>query len=84
MKFSQSLKIQRKHIGGHIVLMVVAAIVLVPLYYVAINAFKTDIGINLAPMGFKAEYLTFANLGNVWRLLSFPKALLNSVIFAYT
>jgi raffinose/stachyose/melibiose transport system permease protein len=67
-------------IGGHIVLVIVAAIILMPLYYVFVNAFKTDLGINLAPMGFRVEYFTLENLGNVWRLLSFPKALLNSVI----
>jgi raffinose/stachyose/melibiose transport system permease protein len=80
IKWSRSLKIQRMHIGGHIILIIVAAVILVPLYYVAINAFKTDLSINLAPMAFKAEYFTLENLGNAWRLLSFPKALLNSVI----
>jgi len=80
MKWSDSLKLQRKHIGGHIVLSIVAAIVLIPLYYVLVNAFKTEIGINLSPMGFKAEYFTFSNLSNVWRLLDFPRALTNSVL----
>jgi raffinose/stachyose/melibiose transport system permease protein len=80
MKWSDSLSIQKKHIGGHIMLLVVAAIILVPLYYVLINAFKTDMGINLIPMGFAPKYFTLENLSNAWRLLSFPKALLNSFI----
>jgi raffinose/stachyose/melibiose transport system permease protein len=80
MKWSQSLRIQRMHIGGHVVLIVVAAVILVPLYYVLINAFKTDMGINMVPMGFSREYFTFENFRNVWRLLSFPKALMNSLI----
>jgi raffinose/stachyose/melibiose transport system permease protein len=80
MKWSQSLRIQRMHIGGHVVLIVVAAIILVPLYYVLINAFKTDMGINLVPMGFSARYFTFESFSNAWRLLSFPKALMNSLI----
>jgi raffinose/stachyose/melibiose transport system permease protein len=80
MKWSQSLRIQRMHIGGHIVLIVVAAVILVPLYYVLINAFKTDMGINLVPMGFSAKYFTFESFSNAWRLLSFPKALMNSLI----
>ena len=80
MKWSRSLKIQSMHIGGHIILIIVAAIILVPLYYVVINAFKTDLSINLAPMVFKAEYFTLENLSNAWRLLSFPRALMNSVI----
>jgi raffinose/stachyose/melibiose transport system permease protein len=47
---------------------------------VVVNAFKTDMGINLEPMGFQLKYFTLENLSNAWRLLSFPKALLNSVI----
>jgi raffinose/stachyose/melibiose transport system permease protein len=80
MKWSQSLRIQRMHIGGHVVLIIVAAIILVPLYYVLVNAFKTDMGINMVPMGFSREYFTFDSFRNVWRLLSFPKALMNSLI----
>jgi len=80
MKWSQSLRIQRMHIGGHVVLIIVAAIILVPLYYVLVNAFKTDMGINMVPMGFSREYFTFESFRNVWRLLSFPKALMNSLI----
>jgi raffinose/stachyose/melibiose transport system permease protein len=47
---------------------------------VHVNAFKTNMGINLAPMGFNPKYFTLQNLGNVWRLLSFPRALMNSLI----
>jgi raffinose/stachyose/melibiose transport system permease protein len=80
MKRATSLRIQNMHIGNHVVLIVVAAVILVPLYYVFVNAFKTDMGINLSPMGFSTKYFTLDNFGNAWRLLSFPKALLNSVI----
>jgi raffinose/stachyose/melibiose transport system permease protein len=80
MKRKQSLNLQRKHIGEHVILIFVAAIILVPLYYVLINAFKTDLGINLSPMGFKPEYFTLKNITNVFRLLDYPKALMNSVI----
>jgi len=80
MKRAQSLRIKNLHIGGHVVLAVVAAIILVPLYYVFVNAFKTDLGINLEPMGFTARFFTTENLGNVWRLLAFPQSLLNSSI----
>ncbi len=80
MRSARSLRIQNMHIGGHIVLIVVAAIILVPLYYVFVNAFKTDMGINLEPMGFSVKYFTLDNLGNVWRLLAFPRSLLNSTI----
>jgi raffinose/stachyose/melibiose transport system permease protein len=76
----RSLRVQRMHIGGHAVLLVVAAIVLVPLYYVLINAFKTDLAINIRPMTFSLPDITVDNIGNTWRLLSFPKALGNSVI----
>jgi raffinose/stachyose/melibiose transport system permease protein len=80
MSRSRSLRIQNMHIGGHVVLVVVAGIILVPLYYVVVNAFKTDMGINLQPMGFRFEYFTLDNIANAWRLLSFPKALRNSLI----
>jgi raffinose/stachyose/melibiose transport system permease protein len=80
MKWSQSIRIQRMHIGGHVILIIVAAIILVPLYYVFINAFKTNQGINLVPMVFVPKYFTLENMSNAWRLLSFPKALLNSLI----
>jgi len=68
------------HIGGHVILIFVAAVILVPLYYVFINAFKTEMGINLMPMGFNPKYFTLQNMTNAWRLLVFPKALLNSLI----
>ena len=80
MKWSRSLRIQRMHIGGHVILIFVAAVILVPLYYVFINAFKTEMGINLMPMGFNPKYFTLQNMTNAWRLLVFPKALLNSLI----
>ena len=80
MKRGRSLRLQNMHIGGHIVLIVVAAIILIPLYYVFVNAFKSNMGINLEPMGFSVKYFTMDNLGNAWRLLHFPRSLLNSVI----
>jgi raffinose/stachyose/melibiose transport system permease protein len=80
MTRARSLRIQNMHIGGHVILILVAAIVLLPMYYVFINAFKTDMGINLHPMELSFAYFTMDNMGNAWRLLSFPKALLNSVI----
>ncbi len=80
MPGQKSRRIQNMHIGGHIILIVVATIILIPLYYVFINAFKTDAAINLHPMAFSLDYFTTANMANVWRLLAFPKALLNSVI----
>lgn len=80
MNRAKSLRVQNMHIAGHIILIVVAAIILVPLYYVFINAFKTDMAINLNPMGFSFKVFTLENMANTWRLLDFPKALLNSVI----
>jgi raffinose/stachyose/melibiose transport system permease protein len=80
MRRTTSLRIQNMHIGGRIVLIVVAAIILVPLYYVLINAFKTDISINLHPMEFTFAFFTPDNMANAFRLLAFPKALLNSII----
>jgi raffinose/stachyose/melibiose transport system permease protein len=80
MSKTKSLRIENKHIGAHIVLIVVAGIILVPLYYVLINAFKMDMAINLHPMEFLPQFFTIENMSNAWRILQFPRALMNSVI----
>ncbi len=79
-KRTKSLKVQNMKIGGHIILLFVAAVILIPLYYVFINAFKTEMSINLSPMVFKPEFFTLENISAAFRLLSFPLAFRNSVI----
>jgi raffinose/stachyose/melibiose transport system permease protein len=76
----KSLKIKNKHIGIHIVLAVACIAILIPLYYVFVNAFKQDLYINLKPMEFMPKYFTLDNISNAWHSLKYPLALRNSAI----
>lgn len=79
MNRTRSLRIQNKKIGTHVILIVACCGILVPLYYVLINAFKTEMSINLQPMLFKFEYFTLENISNSFRSLKYPLAFKNSV-----
>lgn len=71
---------KNKQIGSHIVLTLACIIILIPLYYVLINAFKLDLYINIKPMEFNWAYFTIDNISNAWRSLNFLLSLQNSVI----
>ena len=75
-----SLKVQRKRIGNHVILIIFCVGIIVPLYYVFINTFKTELSINLHPMVFRVEFFTLENLSNAWRSLKYPLAFRNSSI----
>ena len=80
---TQSLKLKKKYIGTHMVLVLACIAILIPLYYVFINAFKIDLYINIKPMLFKTEYFTTENIANAWRSLKYPLALRNSAILVF-
>lgn len=80
MAKAPSLKLKRRGIGTYLVLILFCVGILIPLYYVFINAFKTEISINLQPMVFRTEFFTTVNLSNAWRSLKYPLAFMNSVI----
>ena len=79
-KKARSLKLKNKQIGSHIVLAIACIIILIPLYYVMINAFKLDLYINIDPMAFNWAYFTIENISNAWKSLNFLLSLQNSVI----
>lgn len=79
-KKMKSLKIRNKHISTHIVLILACVAILIPLYYVFINAFKQDLYINIKPMEFNFKYFTLDNIANAWHSLKYPLGLLNSTI----
>jgi raffinose/stachyose/melibiose transport system permease protein len=80
MTKTSSLKIQRKKIGTYAILAVFCCGILIPLYYVMINAFKTEMSINLHPMLFKTEFFTLENISNAFRSLKYPIAFKNSLV----
>ncbi len=80
LKHTQSLKIKNMHIGTVLVLLFACVLILIPLYYVLINAFKQELYININPMGFSKEYFTLENMKNAWNSLDFPIGLRNSAL----
>jgi len=80
MARQSSLRIKRMRIGTHIFLLLVCLFILIPLYYVFLNAFKEADYITLKPMTFSPEYVTLENIKSAWISMKFPDALRNSVI----
>jgi raffinose/stachyose/melibiose transport system permease protein len=75
-----SLRRKKMRIGTHIFLSFVCLLILIPLYYVFLNAFKIADYITLKPMVFNPAYVTFDNIKSAWKTMKFPIALKNSVI----
>ena len=68
-----------KSLPGWVVLLLWTAVVLVPLYALAVSCFKTTAQIYDSPLGLPAEW-SFGNFVNAWNSLSLGQNLLNSLM----
>ncbi|MDD3840558.1 MAG: carbohydrate ABC transporter permease [Clostridia bacterium] len=80
MNKEKSLKKSRSRVGTNIFLMIVAILVLVPLWYLLNNAFKTPQAMMLEPLIIRPQTFTFANIARAFKIMNYPKLLLNNVI----
>ncbi|MCH4888017.1 carbohydrate ABC transporter permease [Acidaminobacter sp. JC074] len=71
---------KRKGLTSKITLWVLAILFLIPLYWLIISSFKTDMEITSFPPTLWPKEFAFSNYTKVWDLLKFSKTFMNSLI----
>ena len=75
-------KISAQRVIGTLVLLLFAALVLLPLFWLGVSAFKSDADvIKWPPIFFPTEWVT-TQFAYVWKVLPIARMLLNTVVFA--
>ena len=75
-------KISAQRVIGTLVLLLFAALVLLPLFWLGVSAFKSDADvIKWSPIFFPTEWVT-TQFAYVWKVLPIARMLLNTVVFA--
>lgn len=70
----------KDNLKSKVILWGLAIIFLVPLYWLVVSSFKTDMEITSFPPTFWPKNFVFSNYSRVWELLKFSKTFVNSLI----
>ena len=75
-------KISAQRVIGTLVLLLFAALVLLPLFWLGVSAFKSDADVTqvAANLFFPTEWVT-TQFAYVWKVLPIARMLLNTVVF---
>ena len=70
------------NIIGYVVLVIIMLLILIPLFWLFVSAFKSDIDVMAWPPKFFPSEWVGTQFTYVWKVLPIPKMLLNTIVFS--